>query len=154
MLAATIAAAYRTTMARASSAAPPAVACRRTARPGSRSRTPPADVRGSSPDLSGFLVHTSMKVYPWIGRLDTAYEAACLVLPTGRAAFPRHPRLHRAADLSMCLGFAGVCATLVAQVSAWHPSAVRGALSYGSVLSGGTDLVMVRVSYRRSTAKQ
>ncbi len=112
-----------------------------------------SDLSGSSPGLSGFFDQTSVVAYMWIGRLYIAYAAACLVLPTGRAAFSRRPPLDRAAALLMCLGFTCVCITLVVQLSTWHQAAVMGTLSFGSVLFVAAGLALVWVSYRRNTAK-
>lgn len=113
-----------------------------------------SDVRGSSPGLSGYFGQPSVVAYMWIGKLYLAYVAACLIAPTGRAAFSRRPRLDRAAALSMCLGFSFVCAALVVQTSPWHQAAVMGVLSFGSVLLVAAGLAMVWVSYWRRPRKQ
>ncbi|PYI64308.1 hypothetical protein CVV68_22320 [Arthrobacter livingstonensis] len=113
-----------------------------------------SDLSGSSPGLAGFGDQPSVIAYTVIGRLYAGFAAACLIAPTGQAAFSRLPALDRAAALSMCLGFAGICLALVAQATPWRLSSIMGLLSFGSILFVATGLALVWVSYLRGPQKQ
>jgi hypothetical protein len=154
LLAAKVAAAYSSPRARALIRGPVGLTVLLACSAGILATYFASDLRGSSPGLSGFFGQPSVAAYMWIGRLYLAYAAACLVVPTGRAALSRRRPLDRAAALSMCLGFTFVCLTLVVQVTPWHQAAVMGLLSFGSVLLVAAGLALVWVSYSRGVRKQ
>lgn len=154
LLAAKIAAAYNSTLARTLIRGPVGLAILAACTAGIGVTYVLSEVDGSSAGLSGFFDQPSVVAYMWIGKIYLAYAAACVVVPTGRAAFSPRPALDRGAALSMCLGFACVCASVVVQMTAWHQSAVMGLLSFGSILFVAAGLALVWVSYLRGPRKQ
>ncbi|NVM97448.1 hypothetical protein [Arthrobacter sp. SDTb3-6] len=153
LLAAKIAAAYKAPVARRLIRGPVGLAVVSASSAGILAMYFLSELHGSSPGLAAFFDQPTVVAYMWIGRGYQAYVAACLVPATGRAAFSRLPALDRAAALSMCLGFAGVCLTLVVQATGWHGAALMTALSFGSILLVAAGLVLVWVSYMRRPVK-
>jgi hypothetical protein len=112
-----------------------------------------SDLHGSSTGLGGFFDQPSVVAYMWFGNAYLAYAAACLVVPTGRAAASARPALDRAAALCMCAGFTLVCSTAVVQITSLHKTSVMTFLSFGSVLFVATGLALVWVSFMRRPVK-
>ncbi|MGA7207269.1 MAG: hypothetical protein WBX27_21855 [Specibacter sp.] len=112
-----------------------------------------SDLHGSSAGLAGFFDQPSVVAYMWFGKVYLGYAAACLVLPTGRAAVSSRRLLDRAAALCMCVGFTLVCSTMVVQMTSLHQTAVMSFLSFGSILFVVAGLALVWVSFGRRPTK-
>jgi hypothetical protein len=106
-----------------------------------------SDLQGSSTGLAGFPAQTSLVVYHWLGYGYMAYVAACLIVPTGKAAISCRPFLGRAAALLLCLGFILVCATVPVQLSPWHVPGLLKIISFTSILCVAIGLALVWVSF-------
>lgn len=108
-----------------------------------------SDLQGSSAGLAGFIDQPSVYAYMWIGKTYPAYVAACLVVPTWRAAFSRRPALDRGAALSMSIGFGLVCLSTLAPLLPWEGHSFTEIFSFSSILFVAAGLALVWLSFLR-----
>lgn len=106
-----------------------------------------SDLQGSSTGLQDFFDQRSVTLYMRFGFLYMAYVAACLIMPTAKAALSKRPLLDRLAAAFMFLGFALVCLTLPMQFSLFYDSNLMKILSFSAVLCVALGLAIVWLSF-------
>lgn len=103
----------------------------------------------SSAGLSELPDEPALAVYGWFGFAYMAYAAACVVIPTARAAFSRRPVLDRVAALLMCTGFSLVLATVPIQLVPTPNDALVAVVSFSAILLVAAGLALVWISFLR-----
>lgn len=104
----------------------------------------------SSTGLSELGHEPALTAYMWFGMAYMAYAAACLVAPTAKAAFSRRPVLDRVSALLMCVGFILVVTTVPIQLFPNTNYAVLGAISFSAILFVAAGLALIWLSFLRS----
>lgn len=112
-----------------------------------------SDLRGSSTGLEGFFDQPSVSYYMRFGFIYMAYVAACLVVPTAKAALSQRQVLDRVAASFMSLGFVLVCLTIPVQFSPLHDSSIMKIISFSSIICVAAGLAMVWISFLRRPAR-
>lgn len=103
----------------------------------------------SSTGLSGLENEPALTAYMWFGVAYMAYAAACVAVPTARAAFSKRPMLDRASALLMCIGFTLVLATVPIQLAPNTNYALQGAVSFSAILFVAVGMSLVWLSFIR-----
>lgn len=103
----------------------------------------------SSTGLSELTDEPALAAYGWFGMAYMAYAAACVVVPTARAAFSQRPFLDRAAALLMCVGFALVLATVPLQLLPDTNYTALKMVSFSAILLVAAGLSLVWLSFIR-----
>lgn len=103
----------------------------------------------SSVGLSDLPDEPALAVYGWIGMAYMAYAAACVVIPTAKAAFSPRPVLDRASALLMSVGFSLVLLTIPIQLLPNPNYSLWAAASFSAVLCIAVGLALVWVSFLR-----
>lgn len=149
LLASKITAAYRSPLARSLIRGPVGIAVLAISSAGIWISYFLSDLQGSSAGLTDFTDVPSVHAYMWIGKAYPAYVAACLVVPTWRAAFSRRPVLDRGAALSMCIGFGLVCLAMLTPFLPWEGHSLTEILSFSSIIFVAAGLALVWLSFLR-----
>ncbi|WP_157875191.1 hypothetical protein [Arthrobacter sp. PAMC 25486] len=103
----------------------------------------------SSTGLSELEHEPALAAYMWFGMAYMAYAAACVVIPTARAVCSRRPVLDRASALLMCIGFVLVLATVPLQLAPNTNYAVLKLVSFSAILCIAAGLSLVWLSFIR-----
>lgn len=103
----------------------------------------------SSAGMSEVDDHVALAAYGWFGVAYMAYAAACVVIPTARAAFSPRPLLDRASALLISIGFSLVLATVPIQLLPNTSDALLGVTSFSSILFVAAGLALVWISFLR-----
>ncbi len=108
----------------------------------------------TSVGLSDLPDEPALAVYGWIGLAYMAYAAACVVIPTARAAFSPRPVLDRAAALLMSIGFLLVLFTIPIQAAPNPNYKLLAADSFSAMLFISAGLALVWISFLRRPMKR
>lgn len=103
----------------------------------------------SSTGLTGLEDEPALSAYMWFGMAYMAYAAACVVVPTAKAAFSKRPALDRVSALLMCIGFMLVLATVPLQLLPNTNYAVLQVISFSAILFVAAGLALVWLSFMR-----
>ena len=103
----------------------------------------------TSTGLSGLADEPALAAYMWFGKAYMAYAAACIVVPTARAAFSLRPVLDRAAALLICIGFVLVLATVPIQLFPDTSHPLQKLVSFSAILFVAAGLSLVWLSFIR-----
>ncbi len=107
----------------------------------------------SSAGLSALPDEPALAVYGWFGFAYMAYAAACVVIPTTKAALSPRPALDRTSALLMSVGFLLVLATVPIQLVP-HPNyTLLMIASFSAILFIAAGLALVWVSFLRRPMK-